>query len=65
MSKKGGTKNYSPNEMRSIAMNPNNIAHSASIVNRGNQLNQNHSSYLPKSEVSNKTNESNSGEIKH
>ena len=40
MGKKG--KNYTPNEMRSITMNPNNPAYKSKMDNRSNQLNPNH-----------------------
>jgi len=36
---KGGGKHYSPNDMRSMAKNPNNPASKAAVDNRAGQLN--------------------------
>ncbi len=38
-------KNYTPNEMRSNSMNPNNSDCNASVENRANQLNPNNEEY--------------------
>jgi len=38
-------KSYTPNEMRSNAMNTNNPAYNVAIGNRSNQLNPNNSEY--------------------
>lgn len=43
MGKKG--KSYTPNEMRSNAMNPNNPAYNAAMDNHSNQLNPNNPEY--------------------
>ena len=42
---KGGGKHYSPNDMRSMAKNPNNPASKAASDNRANQLNPEKTAY--------------------
>lgn len=39
------SKHHTPNDQRSIAMNPNNPAHQAALVNRSVQLNPNNQEY--------------------
>ena len=48
MGRKG--KSYTPNEMRSNAMNPNNPAYNVATDNRSNQLNPNNPEYKGDSE---------------
>ena len=48
MGRKG--KNYTPNEMRSNSMNPNNSAYDSALDNRSNQLNPNNPEYKKDSE---------------
>ena len=47
-------KNYTPNEMRSNNLNPNNAAFGASEENRANQLNPNNDEYKGDSEETSK-----------
>lgn len=43
MGRKG--KSYTPNEIRSNALNPNNLTYDAALDNRSNQLNPNNPEY--------------------
>ena len=45
-----GKKHYTPNEMRSNSMNPNNQANCDSVENRANQLNPNNDEHKGDSE---------------
>jgi len=48
--RKMGKKHYTPDEMRSNSMNPNNQAYEDSVENRANQLNPNNDEYKGDSE---------------